>query len=186
MASEVGVLDIDPSKVVRKGRLQPGRMFLVDTAQGRIVADDEIKDELAAEHPYQRVARRGSHPRSTICPRATRHVARQGRLSRQQIVRLHHEELDMLVCADGADRRRSHRLDGNRHADRRAVDPSAHALRLLPAAVRPGHQSAARRHPRGDRHRLGRTLGPEGEPARPGPDACQQIVLPTPILTTTT
>ncbi|HXW32024.1 MAG TPA: glutamate synthase subunit alpha, partial [Acidimicrobiales bacterium] len=51
LASEVGVLDIDPAKVVRKGRLQPGRMFLVDTAQGRIVDDEEIKAQLAAEHP---------------------------------------------------------------------------------------------------------------------------------------
>ncbi len=53
MASEVGVLDIDPARVVRKGRLQPGRMFLVDTAQGRIIDDDEIKTALASEHPYQ-------------------------------------------------------------------------------------------------------------------------------------
>ena len=52
MASEVGVLDIDPAKIVRKGRLQPGRMFLIDTAQGRIVEDDEIKRTLAAQHPY--------------------------------------------------------------------------------------------------------------------------------------
>jgi glutamate synthase (NADPH/NADH) large chain len=52
MASEVGVLDIPPAKVVQRGRLQPGRMFLVDTAQGRIVADEEIKSTLAAEHPY--------------------------------------------------------------------------------------------------------------------------------------
>ena len=53
LASEVGVLDIDPAKVVRKGRLQPGRMFLVDTALGRIVDDDEIKADLPAEHPYE-------------------------------------------------------------------------------------------------------------------------------------
>ena len=52
LASEVGVLDLDPATVVRKGRLQPGRMFLVDTAEGRIVDDDEIKATLAAEHPY--------------------------------------------------------------------------------------------------------------------------------------
>ncbi|MFC7216651.1 glutamate synthase large subunit [Streptomyces polyrhachis] len=52
LASEVGVLDIEPDRVVRKGRLQPGRMFLVDTAQHRIVEDDEIKAELAAEQPY--------------------------------------------------------------------------------------------------------------------------------------
>ncbi|MEU5953277.1 glutamate synthase large subunit [Streptomyces sp. NPDC047525] len=53
LGSEVGVLDIDPAKVVRKGRLQPGRMFLVDTAEHRIVEDDEIKAALAAENPYQ-------------------------------------------------------------------------------------------------------------------------------------
>jgi glutamate synthase (NADPH) large chain len=52
LSSEVGVLDIAPDKVVRKGRLQPGRMFLVDTAQHRIIEDDEIKAELAAEKPY--------------------------------------------------------------------------------------------------------------------------------------
>ncbi|MFD4757517.1 glutamate synthase large subunit [Streptomyces sp. NPDC058439] len=53
LSSEVGVLDIDPAKVVRKGRLQPGRMFLVDTAEHRIIEDDEIKAALAAEQPYQ-------------------------------------------------------------------------------------------------------------------------------------
>ncbi|MER5884428.1 glutamate synthase large subunit [Streptomyces sp. NPDC001941] len=53
LSSEVGVLDIDPAKVVRKGRLQPGRMFLVDTAEHRIIEDDEIKAGLAAEQPYQ-------------------------------------------------------------------------------------------------------------------------------------
>ncbi|MCA1783324.1 MAG: glutamate synthase large subunit [Dermatophilaceae bacterium] len=53
LASESGVLDIEPENVVRKGRLQPGRMFLVDTAAGRIINDDEVKAELAAEHPYE-------------------------------------------------------------------------------------------------------------------------------------
>ncbi len=53
MASEVGVLEIEPSTVIAKGRLQPGKMFLVDTAQGRIIADEEIKAQLASEHPYQ-------------------------------------------------------------------------------------------------------------------------------------
>jgi glutamate synthase (NADPH/NADH) large chain len=52
LASEVGVLDVEPSAVVRKGRLEPGRMFLVDTAAGRLVDDAEIKGALAAEHPY--------------------------------------------------------------------------------------------------------------------------------------
>ncbi len=52
LSSEVGVLEVDPGAVVHKGRLQPGRMFLVDTAKGRIVGDEEVKAELAAEHPY--------------------------------------------------------------------------------------------------------------------------------------
>ncbi|WP_020661306.1 glutamate synthase large subunit [Amycolatopsis benzoatilytica] len=52
LASEVGVLELDQAKIVRKGRLEPGRMFLVDTVAGRIVEDEEIKGQLAAEHPY--------------------------------------------------------------------------------------------------------------------------------------
>ena len=54
MASEVGVLDIAPENVEHKGRLQPGRMFLVDTEQGRIIADDEIKEAMAARKPVPR------------------------------------------------------------------------------------------------------------------------------------
>ena len=53
LASETGVLDLEPNRVVRKGRLQPGRMFLVDTEHGRIVSDDEVKSSLAAENPYE-------------------------------------------------------------------------------------------------------------------------------------
>jgi glutamate synthase domain-containing protein 2/glutamate synthase domain-containing protein 1/glutamate synthase domain-containing protein 3 len=52
LASEVGVLDIPPEDVIVKERLHPGRMFLVDTEQGRIISDDEVKDTLAREHPY--------------------------------------------------------------------------------------------------------------------------------------
>ncbi len=52
MASEVGVLDVPPERVARKGRLQPGRMFLIDTREGRIVSDEEIKRSFARERPY--------------------------------------------------------------------------------------------------------------------------------------
>ncbi|MEX1253673.1 MAG: glutamate synthase large subunit [Dehalococcoidia bacterium] len=52
MASEVGVLDIPPERVLFKGRLQPGRMFLVDLEQGRIIADGELKHQIATEHDY--------------------------------------------------------------------------------------------------------------------------------------
>ncbi len=53
MASEVGVLDIAPDRILHKGRLQPGRMFLVDTKLGRIVSDEEIKASIVKEHPYR-------------------------------------------------------------------------------------------------------------------------------------
>ncbi len=53
MASEAGVLPIEPERVREKGRLQPGRMFLVDTAQGRIITDEEIKGTIVNQHPYQ-------------------------------------------------------------------------------------------------------------------------------------
>jgi glutamate synthase (NADPH/NADH) large chain len=52
MASEAGVLDVPPDQVKKKGRLQPGKMFLVDTVEGRIVSDKEIKQKLASRHPY--------------------------------------------------------------------------------------------------------------------------------------
>ncbi len=52
MASEVGVLDIAPERIKRKGRLQPGKMFLLDLEQGRIIDDDELKQGIATEKPY--------------------------------------------------------------------------------------------------------------------------------------
>jgi glutamate synthase domain-containing protein 2/glutamate synthase domain-containing protein 1/glutamate synthase domain-containing protein 3 len=58
MASEAGVLDIPSDQILSKGRLRPGRMFLVDTVQGRIIADDEIKLGLAARHPYRQWLKR--------------------------------------------------------------------------------------------------------------------------------
>ena len=62
LASEVGVLDIDPATVIRKGRLQPGRVFLVDTAAGRLVEDEEVKAALAAEQPVRGLAARRPRP----------------------------------------------------------------------------------------------------------------------------
>jgi len=53
MASEVGVIDVDPANVKTKGRLQPGKMFLVDFEEGRIIADEELKSSVAAKRPYK-------------------------------------------------------------------------------------------------------------------------------------
>ncbi|MFW6153991.1 MAG: glutamate synthase large subunit, partial [Planctomycetota bacterium] len=54
MGSEAGVVDLAPERIVAKGRLQPGRMFLVDTVEGRIVTDNEIKSKIARQKPYRR------------------------------------------------------------------------------------------------------------------------------------
>lgn len=53
VASEVGVMDFDPSEIAEKGRLQPGKILLIDTQEGKIYYDGEIKERLAAEHPYR-------------------------------------------------------------------------------------------------------------------------------------
>jgi glutamate synthase (NADPH/NADH) large chain len=53
LASEFGVLELDPKRVIEKGRVQPGKMFLVDTAQGRLISDDEIKHKVSTRRPYR-------------------------------------------------------------------------------------------------------------------------------------
>ncbi len=73
-ASEVGVLDIDPANIERKGRLQPGRVFLVDVQEGRIIDDDELKSTLASQAPYgewlarQQVSLDELEPRTMLTP----------------------------------------------------------------------------------------------------------------------
>ncbi|MGH3778165.1 MAG: glutamate synthase large subunit [Pseudonocardiaceae bacterium] len=98
LASEVGVLDIDPATVVRKGRLEPGRMFLADTAAGRIVGDDEIKGELAAEHPYADWVAEGL-TRLEDLPEREREVHTHASLvRRQQAMGYTQEELGVLLA----------------------------------------------------------------------------------------
>ena len=86
MASEVGVLDIAPERIISKGRLQPGRMFLVDTAQGRIISDDEIKDSIARENPYRQwldenLIKIGDLPTPTDVPTTTHETVVQRQLA---------------------------------------------------------------------------------------------------------
>ena len=86
MASETGVLDVDPANVRSKGRLQPGRMFLIDTQKGRIVEDEEIKNEITRRKPYrqwlndnlillERLPRGGKNPSDEALPLITRQHA---------------------------------------------------------------------------------------------------------------
>src|SRR5690348_8832872 len=98
MASEAGVLDLDPAKVVRRMRLQPGRMFLVDTAQGRIVSDEEIKAELAAEHPYQEWLDRNLVALDDLPQGNYKRMPHDRLVKRQQIIGYTYEELNLLVA----------------------------------------------------------------------------------------
>ncbi|WP_020666804.1 glutamate synthase large subunit [Amycolatopsis nigrescens] len=97
LASEVGVLELDPATIVRKGRLEPGRMFLVDTAEGRIIDDEEIKGGLAAEHPYGDWVRGGLLSLENL-PEREREVPQHATLvRRQQAFGYTEEELDVLL-----------------------------------------------------------------------------------------
>jgi glutamate synthase (NADPH/NADH) large chain len=97
LASEVGVLDIDPATVVRKGRLEPGRMFLADTAVGRIVGDDEIKGQLAAEHPYADWIAEGLTRLEDLPDREREVFTHASLVRRQQSLGYTQEELAVLL-----------------------------------------------------------------------------------------
>ncbi|MET9495292.1 glutamate synthase large subunit [Streptomyces sp. NPDC006552] len=98
LGSEVGVLDIDPAKVVKKGRLQPGRMFLVDTAEHRIIEDDEIKAGLAAENPYAEWLEAGEIELSDLPEREHIVHTHASVTRRQQTFGYTEEELRILVA----------------------------------------------------------------------------------------
>jgi glutamate synthase (NADPH/NADH) large chain len=97
LASEVGVLDIDPATVIRKGRLEPGRMFLADTAQGRIVGDEEIKGELAAEHPYEQWLQTALTQLEDLPEREREFPTHASLVRRQQAMGYTQEELGVLL-----------------------------------------------------------------------------------------
>ena len=121
------MLDIAPERIVRKGRLQPGRMFLVDTAKGQLVDDDEIKAELAAEHPYEEwlgddQIRLDELPARTMLTPAGRVV------SQQRLFGYTTEELPRHLGPHGTHRGRAPWFHGFRRLDRRALGSLAHAL----------------------------------------------------------
>ena len=154
MASEAGVLDIPPEQVERKGRLQPGRMFFIDTVEGRIVEDEEIKATMAARKPYRQWLDENlvrSRPASRAAERAA-DLRLRGRRPAQATagLRLHDRRAEDDPGADGGQRAGAGGLDGHRHAAGGAVGQVAAAVQLLQAAIRPGHQSADRSDPRGD------------------------------------
>ncbi len=98
MASEVGVLDIPPENILLKGRLQPGKMFLIDTVQGRIIDDAELKHQIATEKPYRQwlnenIVRLADLPGHPIPAPGHATV-----LLRQQMFGYTHEDLRILMA----------------------------------------------------------------------------------------
>ena len=180
MASEVGVLDIPPERIAREGPPAAGRMFLVDTEEGRIIADEELKQQIATRAAVRRVAEARTWSRWTSCPSRPTVIEpdHETVLQRQQAFGYTFEDLQADHRPDGQRRRRGRRLDGQRHAAGGAVGPAAAALQLLQAALRPGDQPADRRHPRGDRSWRSRSsIGPERNLLEPTPESARQIKL---------
>jgi len=182
LASEVGVLDISPETVVRKGRLQPGRMFLVDTAAGRIVDDAELKSTLAAELPYSDWLHSGLIRLEDLPEREHIYYGHESVLRRQQTFGYTEEEVRILLTpmAKGG------------------VEPLGSMGTDTPVAVlseRPrllfdyfSQLFAQVTNPPLDAIReelvtsLASTIGPEQNLLDPTPATCRQVVLPFPVL----
>ena len=182
MASEVGVLDVDQSTVIQKGRLQPGRMFLVDTSQGRIIDDEEIKAELAGEHPYGEWLHDGLvhlddlPPRDMLTPQHAS-VVRHQRLFGYTI-----EELKIIL---GPMAKAGYEPIGSMGTDTPIAVLSDRPRLLfdyfsqLFAQVTNPPLDAIREELVTS---LGACVGPEQNLLRPTPQSCRQINLPYPIL----
>src|SRR5437588_8042580 len=182
LASEVGVLDIAPERVVRKGRLQPGRMFLVDTAAGRIVDDDELKAELAADNPYADWLHAGLMNLADLPDREHIVYSHASVLRRQQTFGYTEEELRILIAPMA----------------RAGAEPIGSMGTDTPIAVLSGRPRllfdyftqlfAQVTNPPLDAIReelvtsLSTTIGPEGNLLEPTPASCRQITLSFPVI----
>ncbi|WP_138997972.1 glutamate synthase large subunit [Rhodococcus zopfii] len=182
MASEVGVLDIAPEKIVRKMRMQPGRMFLVDTAKGRIIDDTEIKNELAAEHPYQEWIDNGVSRLEDLPPSEYTYMSHERVVLRQQVFGYTNEEVNLLVkpmAASGAEALGS-----------MGTDTPIAVLSSRPRMLFDFFQQlfAQVTNPPLDAIReeivtsLGGMLGPEGDLLHPTADSCRQILVSAPVI----
>ncbi|HEX2382675.1 MAG TPA: glutamate synthase large subunit [Acidimicrobiales bacterium] len=182
MASEVGVLDIDPAEIVQRGRLQPGRMFLVDTAQGRIIGDEELKQELAAEHPYAEWLHAGLVHLDDLPSRRFLTPQHGSVVQQQRVFGYTTEEIKILLTPMAK--------VGYEPIGSMGTDTPIAALSDRPRLLFDYFQQlfAQVTNPPLDAIReelvtsLSQNLGPEGNLLDPTPASCRQIVLPHPIL----
>ncbi|MGD9795085.1 MAG: glutamate synthase large subunit, partial [Acidimicrobiia bacterium] len=182
MASESGVVDVEPSRVVRKGRLQPGRIFLIDTAQGRIVDDEEIKGELAAQHPYGEWLDEHLVRLEDLPDREHIVYSHDSVLRRQQVFGYTHEELKIILAPMA--------LAGAEPIGSMGTDTPIAVLSEKPRLLFDylAQLFAQVTNPPLDAIReelvtaLGSTIGPEGNLLDPKPESCGQVQLPFPIL----
>ncbi|MUL40780.1 glutamate synthase large subunit [Streptomonospora sp. PA3] len=180
LASEAGVLDADSSRIVRKGRLQPGRIFVVDTEQGRIIEDEEIKAGLAAEHPYAEWLERGVVSLSDLEPGKPSGV--EDLVREQQVFGYTEEELRIILqpmARTGAE------PIGSMGTDTPVAALSAKSRQLFDyfsqgfAQVTNPPLDAIREELVTSLHTA---LGAEENVLSPDPEDCRRIVLPTPVL----
>jgi glutamate synthase (NADPH/NADH) large chain len=182
LASEVGVLEVAPEKVVRKGRLQPGRMFLVDTAAGRIIDDDEIKSTLSEEHPYATWLEDGQIDLGDLPPRTMLTPQHASVVGRQRIFGYTDEELRLII---GPMAKTGAEPIGSMGSDT-AVAVLSERSRLLYDYFT--QLFAQVTNPPLDAIReelvtsLASTVGPESNLLAPSADSCRQIVLPMPVI----
>jgi glutamate synthase (ferredoxin) len=183
MASEVGVLDVPPDRVLRKGRLEPGRMFLVDLAEGRIIGDEEIKDRIVGQKPYGEwlgnLRALEDLPPAPALPAADPAT----RAARQCAFGYTHEDLRVLMAPmalNGEEAVGSMGDDTPLAVLSDRPQPLFHYFRQLFAQVTNPPLDAIREELVTS---IGTTLGPEGNLFEPGPGSCLQIELKSPILT---
>ena len=150
MASETGVLDVPEEKVLFKWRIQPGRMFMLDTEEGRIVEDEEIKAGLSSRRPYGRWLRENKVTMEDLPePREVPGPDFETLVERQKVFGYTREDLGMIMepmAATGAEPVGSM---GERHPPSRPVRPEPAAVQLLQAAIRSGEQPSPRCNTRG-------------------------------------
>jgi glutamate synthase (NADPH) large chain len=182
LASDVGVLDIDQAKVVRKGRLQPGRIFLADTGAGRIVEDEEVKAELAAAQPYEEWLHAGLVQLADLPDRSRELPDSRALLTQQQLFGYTEEELRVLLAPMAR--------TGAEPLGSMGTDTPVAVLSDRPRLVYDYFTQlfAQVTNPPLDAIReelvtsLGASTGPEHNLLDPGPASCRQVVLPFPVI----